>query len=246
MFEQLAQGTAAQGALIQGEGQGSAYDVRVHDARAYDVRAYDERTDDARGRSPEAPSVPLVDPLSQRLLRERIIFLGQQVDDDIANRICAELLLLSAEDGQRDITLYINSPGGSVTAGMAIYDIMQYVPNDIVTVGMGLAASMGQLLLCAGTSSKRYALPHTRIMMHQPSGGIGGTASDIRILADQLLYVKRMFLGRVALHTGQDEAQVEKDADRDRWFTAEEAKDYGFIDHVVRSATQVPTAGTVS
>ncbi|WP_067914267.1 ClpP family protease [Actinomadura rubrobrunea] len=194
----------------------------------------------------ETPLLPLSEQLFQRLLRERIVVLGQQVDDDIANRICAELLLLSAEDGQRDITLYINSPGGSVTAGMAIYDVMQYVPNDIVTVAMGLAASMGQFLLCAGTRGKRYALPHARIMMHQPSGGIGGTASDIKIQAEQMLYVKKTLAERIAAHTGQTVEQIEKDSDRDRWFTAEEARDYGFVDHVVLSANQVPSEGPVS
>ncbi len=190
--------------------------------------------------------LPLGDMLFQRLLRERIIFLGQQVDDDIANRICAELLLLSAQDGKRDIFLYINSPGGSVTAGMAIYDIMQYVPNDVATVGMGLAASMGQFLLCAGAPGKRYALPHARIMMHQPSGGIGGTASDIKIQAEQMLYVKQTLAERIAHHTGQPVDQIEKDSDRDRWFTAEAAKEYGFVDHVVLSANQVPSEGSVS
>ena len=194
----------------------------------------------------EAPLLPLSDQLFQRLLRERIIFLGQQVDDDIANRICAELLLLSAEDGQRDIYLYINSPGGSVTAGMAIYDIMQYVPNDVATVGMGLAASMGQFLLCAGAHGKRFALPHARIMMHQPSGGIGGTASDIKIQAEQMLYVKKTLAERISFHTGQPLEQIERDSDRDRWFTAEEARDYGFVDSVVLSATQVPSQGPVS
>jgi ATP-dependent Clp protease protease subunit len=194
----------------------------------------------------EAPLLPLGDQLFQRLLRERIIFLGQQVDDDIANRICAELLLLSAEDGKRDIYLYINSPGGSVTAGMAIYDIMQYVPNEVATVGMGLAASMGQFLLCAGAPGKRYALPHARIMMHQPSGGIGGTASDIKIQAEQMLYVKKTLAERIAMHTGQPLDQIEADSDRDRWFTAQDAKDYGLVDHVVRSANQVPSEGPVS
>ncbi|MBB6000337.1 ATP-dependent Clp protease protease subunit [Streptomonospora salina] len=190
-------------------------------------------------RTPESPIPSMYEQTSQRLLRQRIVFLGQQVDDDIANRIVGELLLLSAEDRQRDINLYINSPGGSVTAGMAIYDVMQYIPNDVRTVGMGMAASMGQLLLCAGAPGKRYSLPHTRVLMHQPSGGIGGTASDIRILADQLLYVKRMFLERVALHTGQAKEQIEKDADRDRWFTAQEAKDYGFIDEVLEGTLDV-------
>jgi ATP-dependent Clp protease protease subunit len=194
----------------------------------------------------DSPLLPLSDQLFQRLLRERIIFLGQQVDDDIANRICAELLLLSAEDGQRDIYLYINSPGGSVTAGMAIYDIMQYVPNDVATVGMGLAASMGQFLLCAGAKGKRFALPHARIMMHQPSGGIGGTASDIKIQAEQMLYVKKTLAELISFHTGQPLEQIEKDSDRDRWFTADAARDYGFVDQVVLSANQVPSEGPVS
>ena len=184
--------------------------------------------------------------LHQQLLRKRIVVLGQQVDDDIANRLSAELLLLSAEDGKRDITFYINSPGGSVTAGMAIYDIMEYVPNDIVTVGMGLAASMGQFLLCAGTPGKRYALPHARIMMHQPSGGIGGTASDIKIQAEQMLYVKKTLAERIAYHTGQTVEQITADSDRDRWFTAEEARAYGLVDHVVTSANEVPSEGPVS
>jgi ATP-dependent Clp protease protease subunit len=186
------------------------------------------------------------DLLFQRLLRHRIVFLGQQVDDDIANRIAAEMLLLSAEDPKRDISLYINSPGGSVYAGLAIYDVMQYVPNEVATYAMGMAASMGQFLLTAGTHGKRYALPHATILMHQPSGGIGGTASDIRIQAEQMLYVKRTLFERTAFHTGQDLEQIEKDADRDRWFTAEEAKDYGFVDHVIHSAVEVPSAGPVS
>jgi len=194
----------------------------------------------------EAPVQPFGDPLFQRLLRHRIIFLGQQVDDDIANRICGEIVLLSSEDARRDISIYINSPGGSVYAGMAIYDIMQYVPNDIATYAMGMAASMGQFLLTAGTHGKRYALPHAQILMHQPSGGIGGTASDIRIQAEQMLYVKRTLFERTAYHTGQSIEQIEKDADRDRWYTAEEAREYGFIDHVVRSAAEVPSAGPVS
>ncbi|MCW2901803.1 MAG: Endopeptidase Clp [Streptosporangiaceae bacterium] len=190
------------------------------------------------------PSFALQDEqVYQRLLRERIIVLGQEVDDDIANRICGEMLLLSAEDRERDIHLYINSPGGSVTAGMAIYDIMQFVPNDVVTLSMGFAASMGQFLLCAGAPDKRYALPHTRILMHQPSGGVGGTASDIKIQAEQMLFTKRVVQERIAHHTGQPVERIESDSDRDRWFTAEEARDYGFVDHVVRSAAQVrPTA----
>src|SRR3954453_23663045 len=143
------------------------------------------------------------DPLYQRLLRERIVFLGQQVDDDISNRICSELLLLAAEDSRRDIYLYVNSPGGSVTAGMAIYDMMQYVPNDVATVAMGLAASMGQFLLSSGAKGKRYALPHARVMMHQPLGGIGGTASDIKIQAEQILYIKRELAKLIAEQTGK-------------------------------------------
>jgi ATP-dependent Clp protease protease subunit len=180
-----------------------------------------------------------------RLLKERIIFLGTAVMDEMANAICAQLLLLAAEDPERDIWLYINSPGGSVSAGMAIYDTMQFVNNDVATVGMGLAASMGQFLLCAGTKGKRYATPHARIMMHQPSGGIGGTAADIAIQAEQMLYTKRIMQDRIAFHTGQTIEQIEKDSDRDRWFSAEEAKEYGFVDHVVSGAKQVPSgAGT--
>jgi ATP-dependent Clp protease, protease subunit len=197
-------------------------------------------------RTAEAPLLPMGDQLFQRLLRHRIIFLGQQVDDELANRICAELVLLAAEDPRRDISLYINSPGGSVSAGLAIYDVMQYVPNDVATYAMGMAASMGQFLLCAGTNGKRYAMPHAQIMLHQPHGGIGGTASDIRIQAEQILYLKRILAERTALHTGQTVEQVERDSDRDRWFTAEQAKDYGFIDHVVSNATEVPSEGAVS
>ncbi len=185
------------------------------------------------------------DQVFNRLLKERIIFLGSQVDDPIANAICAQLLLLAAEDADRDIWLYINSPGGSISAGMAIYDTMQFVSNDVATLGLGLAASMGQFLLCAGAKGKRYATPHARIMMHQPSGGIGGTAADIAIQAEQMLYVKRTMADRIAFHTGQSVEQIEQDSDRDRWFSAEEAKAYGFVDHVVSGATQVPSgAGT--
>jgi ATP-dependent Clp protease protease subunit len=185
----------------------------------------------------------LDDSVYQRLLRERIIFLGSVVEDQVANAICAQMLLLAAEDPTKDIYLYVNSPGGSVSAGMAIYDTMQFVENDVATVAMGLAASMGQFLLCAGASGKRYALPHARIMMHQPSGGIGGTASDIRIQAEQMLYTKKKMAELIAFHTGQTIDQVEADSDRDRWFTAEESKDYGFVDHVVRTAGQVSGSG---
>jgi ATP-dependent Clp protease protease subunit len=190
-----------------------------------------------------APSLGLNlnDSVYERLLRERIVFLGSQVDDPIANQICAQLLLLSAEDAERDIFLYINSPGGSVSAGMAIYDTMQFVTNDIATVAVGLAASMGQFLLCAGANGKRYATPHARIMMHQPSGGIGGTASDIAIQAEQMLYTKKIMQERIAFHTGQTVEQIERDSDRDRWFTADEAMEYGFVDHVVARANQVPS-----
>jgi ATP-dependent Clp protease protease subunit len=202
-------------------------------------------TDIQARRSAGEIAVGLDDSVYNRLLKERIIFLGSEVTDEVANRICAQLLLLAAEDPNRDINLYINSPGGSVHSGMAIYDVMQYVENDVATVGMGLAASMGQLLLCAGTKGKRYALPHARIMMHQPSGGMGGTASDIAIQAEQMIYTKRMFQERVAFHTGQSVDQIESDSDRDRWFTAQEALDYGFIDRVITGAAQVPAgAGT--
>jgi ATP-dependent Clp protease protease subunit len=198
----------------------------------------------AAGGEPALP--PFGDQLFQRLLRHRIIILGQQVDDDMANRICAEMVLLASEDAKSDINIYINSPGGSVYAGMAIYDIMQYVPNDVATYAMGMAASMGQFLLTAGTAGKRYALPHAQILMHQPSGGIGGTASDIRIQAEQMLYIKRTLFERTAFHTGQPIEQIEKDADRDRWFTAEEAKNYGFVDHVIRSAVEAPNSGVLA
>ena len=180
----------------------------------------------------------LSDSVFERLLRERIIFLGSQVDDEIANKLCAQILLLSAEDPNRDISLYINSPGGSVTAGMAIYDTMKYSPCDVATYGMGLAASMGQFLLSAGTKGKRYALPHARIMMLQPSAGVGGTAADIAIQAEQFAHTKREMAELIAQHTGQSVEQITKDSDRDRWFTAEEAKDYGFVDHVISSAKQ--------
>ncbi|MBK5308223.1 MAG: ATP-dependent Clp protease proteolytic subunit [Frankiaceae bacterium] len=190
-------------------------------------------------------SMGLDDQVYNRLLKERIIFLGTAVMDEMANAICAQLLLLAAEDPDRDIHVYINSPGGSVSAGMAIYDTMQFVNNDVATYAMGLAASMGQFLLCAGTKGKRYSLPHARVMMHQPSGGIGGTAADIAIQAEQMLYTKRVMQERIAFHTGQTVEQIEKDSDRDRWFSAEEAKDYGFVDHVVSGAKQVPSgAGT--
>jgi ATP-dependent Clp protease protease subunit len=175
----------------------------------------------------------------QRLLKERIVFLGTEVDDANANLICAQLLLLAAEDPQKDISLYINSPGGSVTAGLAIYDTMQFVPCDVSTVCMGLAASMGQFLLCAGQPGKRFALPHSRILMHQPSGQAQGQAADIAIQAEQIIYLKRMMAERIAFHTGQPVERIEADSDRDRWFTAQEANDYGFIDAVIEKAAVV-------
>ena len=194
-------------------------------------------------RSPQSASGGLDAEVYNRLLRERIIFLGSVVEDSMANAICAQILLLAAEDPEKDIFLYINSPGGSVTAGMAIYDTMQYVNNDVATVGMGLAASMGQYLLCAGAPGKRYATPHARIMMHQPSSGIGGTASDIKIQAEQIGFTKRKMAELIAHHTGQTLDTITADSDRDRWFTAEEAKEYGFVDHVVLSAGQVSGRG---
>ncbi|MGQ4416527.1 ATP-dependent Clp protease proteolytic subunit [Streptomyces sp. SAS_269] len=184
----------------------------------------------------------LGDQVYNRLLNERIIFLGQQVDDDIANKITAQLLLLAA-DPDKDIYLYINSPGGSVTAGMAIYDTMQFIPNDVVTIGMGMAASMGQFLLTGGTAGKRFALPHTDIMMHQGSAGLGGTVSDIKIQAQYLLRTKKTMTDLTALHSGQSVETILRDADRDRWFTPEEAKEYGLIDEIIRNASGVPGGG---
>jgi ATP-dependent Clp protease protease subunit len=184
----------------------------------------------------------LDDHIYNRLLKERIIFLGSEVRDDNANAICAQMLLLAAEDPHKDIWLYINSPGGSVTAGMAIFDTMQWVPNDVATVAMGMAASMGQFLLSAGTPGKRYATPHARVMMHQPSGGIGGTASDIKIQAEQMLHIKKQMAELIAEHTGQPLDQIERDSDRDRWFTAEEAKVYGFVDQVFSRAADAESA----
>ena len=197
-------------------------------------------------RRAEGPGLSLDDSILNRLLSERIIFLGSEVTDEVANRICSQLLLLNAEDPERDIHLWINSPGGSVHSGMAVYDIMQYIENDVVTTAMGMAASMGQLLLCAGTKGKRYALPHARIMLHQPSGGVGGTAADIAIQAEQMIYTKKMFQERVAYHTGQTVEQIEADSDRDRWFTAQEALEYGFIDRVITRAPHVPVGAGAS
>ena len=178
-----------------------------------------------------------------RLLRDRIIWLGEEVRDENANEICAKILLLAAEDPNKDIYLYINSPGGSITAGMAIYDTMQFVPNDIVTVGIGMAASMGQLLLTAGTAGKRYITPNARVLLHQPHGGFGGTSSDIQTQAQLILDMKRRLAEITAERTGKTVEQINADSDRDRWFTAPEALEYGFIDHVVTHAGSVSGGG---
>ena len=168
-----------------------------------------------------------------RLLRDRIVFLGSDVNDEVANFIIAQMLFLEAQDPDKPIWLYINSPGGSVTAGMAIYDTMQFVGPEVGTICMGLGASMGQFLLCAGAPGKRFALPHARIMMHQPLGGVRGQASDIAIQAEQMAYTKKMLQERIAEHTGQPVEAIESDSDRDRWFTANEAQEYGIIDQVI-------------
>lgn len=189
------------------------------------------------------PQLGLDDHVYNRLLRERILFLGSEVRDENANAICAQMLLLAAEDPDKDIWLYINSPGGSVTAGMAIYDTMQWVQPAVATVAMGMAASMGQFLLSAGEKGKRYALPHARVMMHQPLGGIGGTASDVKIQAELILHMKKQMAKLIAEQTGQSLETIETDSDRDRWFTAEEALEYGLVDHVVRNASDVSGGG---
>src|SRR6476659_8686959 len=182
------------------------------------------------------------DQLSARLLHQRIVVLGQEVDDAIANRICAQLLLLSAEDPRSDISLYINSPGGSVSAGLAIMDTMRLIPNEVSTLAMGLAASMGQFLLSAGTPGKRYALPHSRVLMHQGSAGIGGTAVDIEIQAENLEHTRDVVLGLIAEHTGQPLERIERDSLRDRWFTAEQGRDYGVVDEILTDVSAVTPA----
>jgi ATP-dependent Clp protease protease subunit len=181
----------------------------------------------------------LDDQLTARLLHQRIIVLGQEVDDPIANRICAELLLLSAEDPHRDISLYINSPGGSVTAGMAIYDVMQLIPNDVATLGMGLAASMGQFLLTAGTPGKRFVLPNAEVLLHKGSAGIGGSAADIEVQAARLSRMTERMLAITAERTGQSVERVDADSVRDKWFTAQEARDYGLVDEVLSDVASV-------
>jgi ATP-dependent Clp protease, protease subunit len=178
-----------------------------------------------------------------RLLRDRIIWLGEEVRDDNSNEICAKILLLAAEDQNKDIFLYINSPGGSITAGMAIYDTMQFVPNDIVTVGIGMAASMGQLLLTAGAPGKRYITPNARVLLHQPHGGFGGTSSDIQTQAQLILDMKKRLAEITAERTGKSVEQINADGDRDRWFSAQQALEYGFVDHVRESAADVTGGG---
>ncbi|SHK00377.1 ATP-dependent Clp protease, protease subunit [Nocardiopsis flavescens] len=193
--------------------------------------------------SHEAEGGAFDDQLAARLLRSRIVLLGTQVDEDSANRVCAQILLLADEDPHRDITLAVNSPGGVVSAGLAIYDTMNFVPNDVSTLVMGFAASMGQFLACTGAPGKRYSLPHARIMMHQPSGGLGGTAADIAIQAENLTHTKRTMVRLIALHTGQSEETVARDQHRDAWFTAEEAREYGFVDRVVTSLSEINGTG---
>ena len=183
-----------------------------------------------------------IDPYA-KLFEDRIIYLGTPISDDVANAVIAQLLCLQSMNPDQDISIYINSPGGSFTALTAIYDTMNYIPNDVATVGMGLAASMGQFLLCAGTKGKRYALPHARIMMHQPSSGMGGSASDIKIQAQQSLHIKKVLLELIAEHTGQPVEQIENDADRDRWFTADQALEYGLVDQVIKSAREAADDG---
>ena len=168
-----------------------------------------------------------------RLMKNRVVMLGTDVNDDMANQICAQLLYLEGEDPNSDIWLYINSPGGSITAGMAIYDTMQFVSCDVATVCMGLAASMGQFLLTAGTKGKRYTLPNARIMMHQPLAGLRGQATDIAIQAEQLAHIKRKMAELTSLHSGKPIEQIQADSERDRWFTAEEAQQYGLVDKVI-------------
>ncbi len=191
---------------------------------------------------PAAAAGTLDDQLTARLLQQRIIVLGTEVNDPVANRLCAQLLLLSAEDPRADISLYINSPGGSVSAGLAIYDVMRLIPNDVSTLAMGLAGSMGQFLLCAGTAGKRFSLPNAQVLMHQGSAGFGGTAADVEIYARQLERTGETMIRLIAKHTGKPAELVEHDSLRDRWFSAEEARDYGIIDHIVERVDDVRPA----
>ena len=184
------------------------------------------------------------DELAGSLLEQRTLLMGGVLDEALGNRLCTGLMVLSARDPRADVHLWISSPGGSVPAMLAIRDVMTLIPNDVSTLAMGIAASAGQFLLSAGAKGKRFALPHSRIMMHQPLGGVGGSASIIAIQAEQMLYTKKKLQELISLHTGQSVEQIERDSDRERWFSAEEAKEYGFVDHVVRSARQVPTETT--
>jgi ATP-dependent Clp protease protease subunit len=186
----------------------------------------------------------LDDQIATRLLHQRIIVLGSEVDDPVANRLCAQLLLLSAEDPRSDISLYINSPGGSVSAGLAIYDTMRLIPNQVSTLAMGLAGSMAQFLLCAGAPGKRFSLPHAQVLMHQGSAGFGGTAADVEIYAGQLERIGTLMISLISQHTGQPVETVENDSLRDRWFSAEEARDYGMIDHIVEQVDDVRPAAS--
>ncbi|MDN3024318.1 ATP-dependent Clp protease proteolytic subunit [Streptomyces sp. S.PB5] len=197
-----------------------------------------------RAEEGDTPPSRFDDQLAAQLLGQRIVLLGTQVDEVSANRVCSQLLILSAEDPRTDISLYINSPGGSVYAGLAVYDTMRLIPNDVSTLAMGFAASMGQFLLCGGTPGKRYALPNARIMMHQGSAGIGGTTADIEIQAENLDHSKRTMERLLAENTGQTPETIARDGDRDRWFTAEEARRYGMVDRVVASLADVRPAAS--
>ncbi len=196
------------------------------------------------GTAEPIPTIGTLDEqLVSRLLYHRIIVLGTEVDDRVANRLCAQMLLLAAEDPRGDISLYINSPGGSVSAGLAIYDTMRLIPNDVITLAMGLAGSMAQFLLCAGTRGKRFSLPHAQVLMHQGSAGFGGTAADVEIYAEQLERTGATMIRLIAEHTGQSQDTVRADSLRDRWFSAEEARDYGMIDHIVQRLDDIRPAG---
>ena len=186
----------------------------------------------------------LDDELTRRLMLQRIVVLGEALDEGNGNRLMHQLLLLSAEDKRTDISLWINSPGGSVSAMLAIHDVMRLIPNDVSTLAMGMAASAGQFLLSAGTPGKRYALPHSRILLHQGSAGIGGTAMDIEIQAQDLRHTRDTVIALIASHTGQSVETIERDSRRDRWFSAPDARDYGFVDRVVTTLDDVTPAGS--
>ena len=193
--------------------------------------------------TPEHVTENLGEQLSIQLHRRRVLQLGQEVDDAVANRLCAQLVLLAAEDRRQEILLMINSPGGSVSAGLAIYDTMRAIGPDVATLSMGLAASMGQFLLSAGTPGKRYALPHSRILMHQGSAGVQGTAIDVQIQAANLEHTKAQMNRLNAQFTGQSVDTIALDSDRDHWFTADEARDYGFVDRVITSLDEIRPVG---